>query len=619
MNILIPLGGIGKRFGDFGYNKPKPLIKVLGKEIIFWLLESLKLDPSDNVYIAYNEILDYYNFPDIIISKFPFVNVLPIPSTRGASETILLSIESFGIEGDLTILDGDTWYNEDIIGKVRNCGCNAVTYFISTDPTPIYSYIQIQDNKIVKIKEKNKISDNANSGCYVFSNTKELKQTILDIGFDNEKELYTSQVIERMIDKGMEFKPIKVEDFHVLGTPKQIIKFSKNFKINPLRFCFDLDNTLVTHPIIPNDYSSVEPITETINYLRKLKENGHRIIIYTARRMRTHKGNIGSVIADIGETTIQTLKKFDIPYDELYFGKPYAHFYIDDLMIDPKSDLNKSLGFYMEEVNPRHFNEVEIGKTFIKKSFDSKLKAESFYYKWVEENTVEDVKKLFPKLINSSENIIELEFCDGINYSTLYVNEILSTNDVDLLLLRIKKLHSYVENETKHFEYHSFTQKFLERMSMYDYEKLGITQGEVNDIKEKLNSILAEGFNKTMIHGDAVFSNVILLPNNQIKFVDVRGIDNGVLTCFGHPFYDYAKIYQSLIGYDEILLDKKIKVSYKSNMIKHFESKFDESELNKIKTITVSLLLSMIPLHHEVNKFEKYIKLAKKILYENKN
>jgi len=614
MNILIPLGGIGKRFGDFGYNKPKPLIKVLGKEIIFWLLDSLKLETTDKVFIAYNEILDYYNFSDIVNSKFPFIDLLPIPSTRGASETILLSIENFGIEGDLTILDGDTWYNEDILDKVRNCGCNAVAYFTSTDPNPIYSYIQIQENRIVKIKEKNKISDNANSGCYVFSDTNELRKTISEIGFNNEKELYTSQVIEKMIDKGFEFKPIKVEDFHVLGTPKQIIKFSKDFKISPLRFCFDLDNTLVTHPTIPNDYTSVEPITETINYLRKLKKNGHRIIIYTARRMRTHHGNIGSVIADIGEITINTLKKFNIPYDELYFGKPYAHFYIDDLMIDPKTDLNKSLGFYMEEVIPRHFNEVEVGKTFIKKSFDTKLQGESHYYKWVEENTVESIKKLFPKLISSTDNMIELEYCDGINYSTLYVNEILSTKDLDILLLKIKELHNYVESDTTHYEYYNFSEKFLNRMSIFQHEKLGITEEEIETITKKLNSITDEGFHRVMIHGDAVFSNIISLPNNQIKFVDVRGVENGTNTCFGHELYDYAKIYQSLIGYDEILLDKKIKISYKINMIKHFESKFSEDELSKIKMITVSLLYSMIPLHLEFEKLEKYVKLGKKLL-----
>jgi beta-lactamase class D len=99
-----------------------------------------------------------------------------------------------------------------------------------------------------------------------------------------------------------------------------------------------------------------------------------------------------------------------------------------------------------------------------------------------------------------------------------------------------------------------------------------------------------------------------------MKFVDVRGIENGIQTCFGHPLYDHAKIYQSLVGYDEILLDKKVKVSYKVNMIKHFESKFSEEDLNKIKIITVSLLYSMIPLHLEFEKLEKYVKLGKKLL-----
>lgn len=611
MNILIPLGGIGKRFGDYGYNKPKPLIKILGKEIIFWLLESLKLEESDKVYIAYNEMLDYHNFSDIITSKYPKIETLPIPSTRGASETILLSIDNFGIKGDLVILDGDTWYEEDILSKVRNCNCNAVTYFISKEPEPIYSYIQIEENHIVEIKEKNKISNNANSGCYVFSSVEELKKTILEIGFDNESELYTSQVIERMINNGIIFNPIMVEKFHVLGTPKQIIKFSKDFKITPLRFCFDLDNTLVTYPTIPNDYESVEPIIETINYLKKLKENGHRIIIYTARRMRTHSGNVGSVIADIGQTTIKTLEKFGIPYDELYFGKPYAHFYIDDLMIDPKSDLNKSLGFYMEEVQPRHFNEVEVGKTFIKKSKDKKLKAEVNYYKWLQENVTEDIKKLFPKLISHGDNMIELEFCDGINYSTLYVNEILTTQDLDLLISSLNKIHELEENNNLVYYYSNFSKKFINRMSKYNHQILGLSNEDVQKIESELNSIEKEGFKRVMIHGDAVFGNIILTNTNQIKFVDVRGLDGEKETCFGNKLYDFAKVYQSLIGYDEILLDKKVKISYKTKMINHFENKFDIETLKKIRVIASSLIFSMLPLHNQVEKFEKYINLGK--------
>ena len=44
MIVVIHLGGVGKRFSDLGYKDPKPLIKVLGKEIIFWVVDNLKLN-----------------------------------------------------------------------------------------------------------------------------------------------------------------------------------------------------------------------------------------------------------------------------------------------------------------------------------------------------------------------------------------------------------------------------------------------------------------------------------------------------------------------------------------------------------------------------------------------
>jgi len=66
------------------------------------------------------------------------------------------------------------------------------------------------------------------------------------------------------------------------------------------RYCFDLDNTLVTFPTIPGDYSSVLPIQQNIDMLNYLKKLGHEIIIYTARRMKTHKGFIIIIIIFFG-------------------------------------------------------------------------------------------------------------------------------------------------------------------------------------------------------------------------------------------------------------------------------------------------------------------------------
>jgi len=610
MNILIPLGGIGKRFSDFGYHMPKPLIKVLGKEIIFWLLDSLKVTDEDNVYIPYNEYLEYYHFSEVINSKYPNVKLTPIPNTKGASETILLGLDYFDINGKVVILDGDTWYNENILDKIRGIEENSVLYFDSKNPNPIYSYIQIKDGLITNIKEKIKISNNANSGCYVFSNSQNLREQILEIGFQSENELYTSQVIGKMIEKGEKFVPIKVEDFHVLGTPQQIIQFAKTYEIPKKRFCFDLDNTLVTYPKIDGDYTSVEPISDTINYLKKLKEKGHTIIIYTARRMRTHSGNIGGVIADIGKITIDTLEKYDIPYDELYFGKPYAHYYIDDLMVNPKTDLNKTLGFYMEDVTARHFNQVEIGNTFVKKSEDPKLQGEIEYYKWIQDNGTEEIQKLFPKLISHTENSLELEMIEGINFSTMYVNNILTTDHLQLLLNKIQELHKNIESDEKHYGYANLSKKFNERIQMYDYKSYGVSENEIMELNQKLTQIESEGYKNVIIHGDCVFSNVLLTNIGDIKFVDVRGVVGDKKTCYGFSLYDYAKIYQSLIGYDEILMDKKIKKSYKNGMIDFFK-KHVGNDFEKIDLITKSLILSLVPLHNDTNKIKKYISLIK--------
>ena len=74
MIIVIPLGGIGQRFQDYGYIDPKPLIKVHGKELILRLIDSLKVNKEDRIYIIYNNELKFYNFEDKILFKEKNIN-----------------------------------------------------------------------------------------------------------------------------------------------------------------------------------------------------------------------------------------------------------------------------------------------------------------------------------------------------------------------------------------------------------------------------------------------------------------------------------------------------------------------------------------------------------------
>ena len=54
LTVMIPLGGIGSRFQKEGYTKPKPFVSVLGKPMILWVLDSLKLSPQDALVVVYN-------------------------------------------------------------------------------------------------------------------------------------------------------------------------------------------------------------------------------------------------------------------------------------------------------------------------------------------------------------------------------------------------------------------------------------------------------------------------------------------------------------------------------------------------------------------------------------
>lgn len=90
----------------------------------------------------------------------------------------------------------------------------------------------------------------------------------------------------------------------------------------------------------------------------------------------------------------------------------------------------------------------------------------------------------------------------------------------------------------------------------------------------------------------------------------MRGKLGDNLTIYGDWLYDWAKIYQSLIGYDEILLSKKINIEYKEQMInifkEYFIAKYSDKDFENLKIITKSLLFTLIPLHKNEKCIDYY-------------
>eukprot|EP00751_Fragilariopsis_kerguelensis_P003237 CAMPEP_0170830824 /NCGR_PEP_ID=MMETSP0733-20121128/49583_1 /TAXON_ID=186038 /ORGANISM="Fragilariopsis kerguelensis, Strain L26-C5" /LENGTH=248 /DNA_ID=CAMNT_0011196245 /DNA_START=76 /DNA_END=819 /DNA_ORIENTATION=+ len=204
--VLIPLGGLGQRFADEGHSSPKPLIKALGDPILYWLLNSLNINTA--------AVRLRKDFPHI-----PFVFVPLTGNTMGAADTMRIALQSLGLDfsdSPIISLDGDNFYTIDLlsmwIGKESLDNC--LITFDDDGDKPIYSYVRLGENddddddrnkrnKIVEIKEKVKISNQACTGAYGFSSWKQLLQyslkTLSNPANKQKNEFYISSVIALMI------------------------------------------------------------------------------------------------------------------------------------------------------------------------------------------------------------------------------------------------------------------------------------------------------------------------------------------------------------------------------------------------------------------------------------
>lgn len=97
-----------------------------------------------------------------------------------------------------------------------------------------------------------------------------------------------------------------------------------------MRIVVDLDGTICPVRNEGEKYAELLPHPGAVEKLKELRNNGHYIIIQTARNMATCQSNVGKVMKNIGLITLEWLQKHNIEYDEIFFGKPNADLYIDD-------------------------------------------------------------------------------------------------------------------------------------------------------------------------------------------------------------------------------------------------------------------------------------------------
>ncbi|MDA9660084.1 HAD-IIIC family phosphatase [Pseudomonadota bacterium] len=102
------------------------------------------------------------------------------------------------------------------------------------------------------------------------------------------------------------------------------------------RLILDLDNTICNTD--NGDYKNSIPVQSVIDRIHQYKKKGFEIVISTSRNIRTYENNLGKINANTLPIIIDWLNEHNVPYDEIYVGKPWCGsdgFYVDDKSIRP--------------------------------------------------------------------------------------------------------------------------------------------------------------------------------------------------------------------------------------------------------------------------------------------
>lgn len=111
------------------------------------------------------------------------------------------------------------------------------------------------------------------------------------------------------------------------------------------KLVMDLDGT-ITREDDTRGYADKEPCAEVVAQMRAYREMGFSIAIYSARNMQTYENSVGKINAHTLPIIVEWLRNHDIPYDEIYVGKPWCGhegFYVDDRAIRPAEFVSMTL------------------------------------------------------------------------------------------------------------------------------------------------------------------------------------------------------------------------------------------------------------------------------------
>ena len=218
------MAGLGSRFAQKGYEKPKPLIDVNGVPMIKAVVDSLDID-GNYIFIVQKQHSVMYHLLDVLDEIAPGCKVVEIDGlTEGAAITTLAAKDLVNNDTPLLIANSDqvvVWDSSVITSLLRSW--DVIALFIANESK--WSFSKIDDGFITEVAEKKVISNNANVGIYGWSKGSDYvkyAEQMIAKGIKTNNEYYVAPVYNEAILDGKKVIPYFVDEMHGIGTPEDL-------------------------------------------------------------------------------------------------------------------------------------------------------------------------------------------------------------------------------------------------------------------------------------------------------------------------------------------------------------------------------------------------------------
>jgi len=230
MKAVVLAAGEGSRMWPLAVNKPKHLLPVGGKPLIMHILEAIKENSIERVFVVVGFKGDMIRSALGDGSNLGLrIEYLKQPNWTGTASALKIAFESVGREPFLAVY-GDLWITpsaiQTVIEKSRECA-RVMGVAHVTNPSE-YGLVELDGDKLIKIAEKPpskaKPAGWVNTGIYILDNEVFRAVERTEVSKRAEYELTTS--LQHVLDEGNEVRVATIahQDWMDVGRPWDLLE-----------------------------------------------------------------------------------------------------------------------------------------------------------------------------------------------------------------------------------------------------------------------------------------------------------------------------------------------------------------------------------------------------------